>query len=389
MHNVVNFDNAYVDHLFNGSHKLQSDFDANCHRIISPKSLGGTLGDAIVYLGPSGCYAGLQAAINDLPATGGTVYILPGYTETITASVTFPSDNIAIICPTCDAVITDGTGVNMFHLTSRDWLTISGLKFVGIPANGASRGVYGGNAEHLLLNRCWFSGCYYGVVSAAGAIIKHSSIRDCYFSGGGVAGMLIRQSDNLRIDSCIVDGSMSYGIDCDDINDSLIIANCGVANVGIDGYYIVARSRYGTIRLSNCVAYQCTRFGYDFRQSSTTLQSPIQVSNCAAIGNGQHGFYQDGAATLICTAIYNNCVAIDNGTAAANTYSGFYLNEYCDRTQFIGCQAHKYGASNQKYGVQINANNDKCEIRGGRWYPNQTAAWLDNGTGTIIDARDD
>jgi len=142
---------------------LTSDLDMGGYSALKIKGLGGVVGNAVVYLGGASdlCYTTLAAAIAALPASGGTVCILPGYTETITASVV-PVGNCAIICPTRDAVITVGgvgAAINMINMTGLSYITLNGVKLVGRYPTYNDVGIVGGTAYCEAIN-CYFATLY-------------------------------------------------------------------------------------------------------------------------------------------------------------------------------------------------------------------------------------
>lgn len=382
-----------------GESDFYGDVDLHCHRIISPKSLGGTLGKAIIYLGPNGCYVGLQAAINDLGAAGGTVYILPGYTESTAVSIV-PVPNCAIVCPSRDAVLTDGhaTGLTagIIHLNAQNHITISGIKFVGLGSGKTSIGIRprsgGGYAssEHCLIEHCWFYDCKWGIYESYGRGLIHSIVRDCYATGYAACAFLCGYSIDVTYERCYVDSATivnGFNTGTYDVG-PLVLRDCHVWNVSGDGFYIGV-TVYKNLLLDGCTAYACGQYGFSFKHPNRAPDGiRYKAVNCTASLCKKHGWCFVGSAIEVrhCHATLTNCGAVDNGTLSANTYSGFKITVNCDRVQFQNCKGANETTANQKYGIDIDAGATKTEIRSGVWASNATGAWNDNGTDTVKDA---
>ena len=383
---VVNFENAYSDHNFDGS-----------HRRLSRKSDNAT---AVRYLHMGGDVT-LQGAIDELSA-GGTVYILPGYTES-TAVQIVPVDNLAVICPSRDAVITDTNGAlstGMFATytgtTGIDNVTLDGVHFISTGVAGTTRILYADyTPTNWRIEHCVFEDCYYGFQgSGRGGHMSNgfldSVIRECRFYNCKI-GIGTQAFNRTLIDHCYLngEGTGEWGVNIIGCRD-VIVRDTHVHNVKYDAFSIQSWSNlFGIIELRSCHAYDNNRYGFVVRGNTYAINASILLTGCRARRNSRHGFYFYGGGGVDARAICTNCRAIDNSYGTANGYSGFYLAGTCDRVELIGCRAYKESYAQQKYGFEIVAGATKCEVRGGVWSPNQTAAFLDNGTGTVIDARSD
>ncbi len=361
----------------------------------NPKGIGNSDGRAILFADQ---YDTLQDAINALPADGGTIILPPGYAETITTTI-LPVSNCAIICPSHDAVLTDGSagGIIMIHLNGRDYITISGIKFVGKGSGKSSTGINarsGGGyawAQHCLIERCWFHDCKYGIRSDFGRSLAYSTIRDCFGDGYADAVFLVSYCPYVLVQRCAVNsGTANYGFSTGGYDTGpLTFRDCHAVDVAKHGFS-VGSSVIKNILFDGCMAYQAGQYGFNIYHPVRTLTGiPVKLNNCVAQKCGRHGFYFSGNLNNHVHAVCVACNAIDNSTASANTYSGFKITQRSDRIQLIGCRGKKEVGTDQKYGFDIDSGSSKCEVRGGTWYPNQTGTWLDNGTDTIIDARDD
>jgi len=389
----VVFDNAFKGHNLDGTHGL-----------VTIKGLGGVAGNAVVFLGGAtdGCYTTLQAAINALPASGGTVYILPGYTENITASIV-PVADCAIICPTRDAVITDTVGtlttgaIQAYSgTTGTDRVTIYGVNFTESGAGTTSVGVFARYApENWRIEECTFTNFSRGIqaVLAIGANgFVDTLIKRCIFTNCINDAIFVTGFNRVLIDECRAygGGTCDYGFSLSGLSRDVTFRKCYAMNMQYDGFRATSYwGLYGNNVFDDCVAYDNNRYGFNLYGNATAFRFPFILRTCRAELNSQHGFIFQGYNGKDCRAICTACVAVDNSYLTANGFSGFYLAATCDRIELIGCRAYKQARSEQKYGFEVVAGATKCEIRGGRWSPNQTGAWLDNGTDTILDCRDD
>lgn len=372
-------------HIYDGS----IDFLSGVHKKI--KSAGGSAGVATVYVGlaADGAYTSIAAALAALPAAGGRVYILPGYTETITSTITIPASNIAIICPTCDAVITDGSadGMVMISLNSADWGVISGIKFAGKGSGKTTTAIATGasTSERWLITRCWFHDCYTSISITRA---HHWIVEQCYFTGYANQAIRMNQYPYYCVvrDCYALNGTFTNFIYTDHTGGWNSVERCAVVNcgAGCTAFYARERSRYAATRFSHCYSYR-NGTGFYIAPPYSDTYAPVWLVACLALQNYSHGFLLHG---VYCRAICTDCVAIDNSYTNPNTASGFYIGS-SRRVILQNCHGYKQARAEQKYGFEVAASSQKAEIRGGRWYPNQTASWLDNGTDTIIDARDD
>lgn len=71
----------------------------------------------------SPCYANIQAALNALPATGGTVWTTPGYSETLSTNITIPA-SVVKIHHECPATINMGGANQVVMASGKNTVTI-------------------------------------------------------------------------------------------------------------------------------------------------------------------------------------------------------------------------------------------------------------------------
>lgn len=377
---VLKFD-PFLDHCCRGRHK----------QITAPD---GTL--AIVYAGSPEAPT-IQDALGKLVvAGGGTVFLPPGYTETITATITTPNDNVAIICPTRDAVITDGSagGINMIDANGKDYCTIRGVKFVGLGAGKATKGITNltGTAEFWHISWCWFHDCNFGLYTYLYDFNNMLFERN-YFTGHASWAIYIRQGGSYNVirECKALNGTFTSGFLYIDWSSSYnLIQSCWVENCGSAcfAFAVPGQGRGGTRNIiDRCVASRNQYGFYVYRY--IIAERFLELRSCLAYGNYKHGFLLSSDASPRGTPLLlTGCWAIDNSYTNNNVYSGFYIDGFEDRIMLQNCSAYQIGYQ-QKYGFEIAAGATKCEVRGGVWSPNQTGSWLDNGTDTVIDARDD
>lgn len=395
--NNVNFANAYIDHLYDGSHFLRTDFDANGHVFKNLAGLGGATGKAIVFLDSTGLYTGLQDAIDALPAAGGTVYILPGYTED-TAVQIVPVDNIAVICPSRDAVITDTAGnltTGMFATytgtTGIDNVTLDGIHFISTGVANTTAIVFADyTPTHWIIQNCRLEDCKYGIQGSTRDGYNtngflDSVIRECRFYSCDY-GISTTAFQHVLIDHCYLDGegAADYGIFGQNF-ENVIVRDAHCYNHASHAFYIQSLGGLeGKVELRGCHAYDNDGCGFLIRGNTNEMEATPMLIGCRAERNSQHGFRVFGTGGIDGRAIFVACEAMDNSYGTANGYSGFYLEATCERVVLDQCRAYKNNQAQQKYGFEIVAGADKCDVRGGVWSPNQTAAWLDNGTDTAF-----
>jgi len=80
-----------------------------------------------------------------------------------------------------------------------------------------------------------------------------------------------------------------------------------------------------------------------------------------------------------------NSEILDAGYSSANVYPAIHIEANHSRVRVVNTRTINSNAK-QKYGVLIDAGASECEIRGGK-HEGVTAAWLNNGTSTLIDSR--
>lgn len=122
-----------------------------------PMSFGGVskqkVATVIVAADGTGDTTDIQIGINLLPATGGVVYVKDG-TWTITASLTFPNDNIAIFGSGHSTIIYTTSNIPLFNITT-DYSSIRDIYIKGNSTGASQHGIYLNGAAKSFIHNCW------------------------------------------------------------------------------------------------------------------------------------------------------------------------------------------------------------------------------------------
>lgn len=326
--------------------------------------------------------AGIQEAIDDLPAAGGMVFI-PSGTHSI--STTINVNKPCIITGTVNSTIiylADTSNVDVFTLPADQIdVTIRDLKIDGNLANNLANGngIYAtdGNLdclfEGLEIQNCRDSGIHINRIATPPlVVISKCNIHDCVGVGFN-AGIQVEYGDYCRIVDNIVDSCYS-GIRLQRGIQTIISRNvCG--NCGADGIVLASTTRSVIVSDNVCYSntlrgislqgitwddivignscYLNTRSGIMIYRCNGTL---VQGNTCKNNGNGYAGILVEGDGT-------NNA---DNNAI---------INNLCDNNTV------------QDYGVRIQGGADANDniVRGNLCRGNDVESILDEGTRTVID----
>jgi len=100
---------------------------------------------------------------------------------------------------------------------------------------------------------------------------------------------------------------------------------------------------------------------------------------------GERSIYIENDAAACEDVEIVDCEIQDASYSAANAFAAIHIEANHSRIRIINTMTINANAK-QKYGVLIDAGASECEIRGGK-HEGVTGAWLNNGTGTLIDSR--
>jgi len=250
---------------------------------------------------------GINAAIDELGAEGGEVY-LPEGTYTVDAQIDIDVNNTTITGSGWGTIIDASTSTDIvFDLNANDQCIIRNLKIVG--------GAGGGNTQHLIHDNgaavdlkvygCWLTssdseGIWLDNTGSDYAVIYNNIVESCDGDGMDI------DSNFNRIESNEVNNNGAYGINCSSYN---FIKNNYVHNNGTIGVYGAA----------SC-----------------------EINDNFIDGNGQQGVYAGGANIIV-----------DGNHLWRNTRDGVvaYQAHYIKVTN-----NDVYQNGNGYFGIQINAS---------------------------------
>ncbi|MFH1421741.1 MAG: right-handed parallel beta-helix repeat-containing protein [Planctomycetota bacterium] len=308
---LTSFLNWPVDHQTDGQHKFASDPDFNSFHAKNLKGYGGSSGKAVIFAEQ---YSGgdIGAKVNAAILDGAQHIIISTVSE-LTTTITLTNDMTLEFLP--GARIYSTTDIPIIDAAAAHRTKIINPRLTGSNTAGytTNRGItFAGTTLRPMVVGGKIEQCYRGIQE--------------FGSDGVMIGTLI--------DACKVEGFRSYAA----LSRPTFIGVKSTGN-GYSGFFVYG-STYGLFL------------------------------NCVAMTNVRNGFhlYTCGNLRLI------GCIAIDNSTAGANSYDGFHLEAVSVRNQLISCVGQKVSSALQRYGFQIVAGCSKNEIRGGIWYPNQTAS---------------
>lgn len=244
--------------------------------------------------------AGIQAAINDLPAEGGKIFI-PAGTYSVTATITIPS-NAWIEGAGKDATIlelADGVNASMMYSTGTSEIKISSLR---LDANNV------GNTGTDL------HGIYLYDVNRA-------VIEDVYVYDPEDVGIYLYSTDYSTIQSSVVENTGAEGIYSIGTSSYNSYVNNEVRNAGYYGIRF-ANASYHRVEYNNVI--NATGLGIDFCDGTT---NSIAVGNTVTSSTGYGiGFYGSNNIAsnnrIVSSASYGIYVQSSNNVIEGNNISG-------------------------------------------------------------------
>jgi hypothetical protein len=361
--------------------------------------------------------AAIQAAINSLSATGGTVY-LPTGTYKVSSTISWTFDNLTLM----------GAGKGATEI--RTFIAATDVIGIGTTADGVSRGgIYdlsiiadttqvSGAGIHLtncnnvrISNVVMGYGLYTGIQISAGAdqfgnYIDNFFISTCTYGiyVGGATGIVqgVYASDGV-IGSCTNSGillqqiSGFYGSSFDIIscrnalstfpNTGQSVANCFFSDITCDtstesGWAFLSNGgKVEQVNMVNCWGASCADDGLFISQQCNAFV----VTNFRAINNQQRGIYVQGGKNLN----FVNCQVLANSMVGSASFDGFSIDgATVDNLSIIG---GKFGSgwdfagyNFQRYGIFISGGDiNNYSIIGVDTTGNVTGGILDSGTGAV------
>jgi len=253
----------------------------------------------------SGDYTDIQSALDSLPATGGVVYIKEG-TYTITAAITIPHSNIAIIGAGKSSIITTTTpNIDILYVIMHDQILIKNLYLYGSGA-GTGKGIrfYSGVTNSVIEN-CYIENCGdYAIKFQTGCNNNIISENDINSNGGGIYFTSICHYNKINKND--INSNIQYGIYLYSIcYNNLIIENVVKDNdvndtTTYDGIRLYLACSYNIITNNRCEDND----RYEINISSANCDKNLVHGNIC-IGTDHVGTINDvGTGTVIADNIF-------------------------------------------------------------------------------------
>ena len=261
----------------------------------------------------------INAALNSLPATGGCIYMKEGV-YTITASMIFPNNNIALLGCGKSTEIATTQNIPMISVTNLSGILITNLFLQGASGGANNDGIYFDTVIDSKIESCWFEDCEDSIAltgSNNNTISRNSCISstdDGIVLIGGSAG------NNIMGNICEDNGGV--GISAGE-SDNIIIGNTCHAN-DQDG-----------IQLGFC--------------------SSAVVEGNFCYENEHHGIYLNRNCENI---VISGNVCVDNDFSNTTTYDGINI----DTSSNYNIIANNRCQDNDRYEINIVVNTCNSNI---------------------------
>lgn len=304
-----------------------------------------TVATVVVAVDGTGDFTNIQDGLDSLPATGGCVYVKEG-TYIITASITIPSNNIAIIGCGRSTIIQTTLNIRMITANLKSGLLIERIS------------LYGAGALHPLNDGIMF------------AQVSLSRISQCWIHDCGRYGISLSLSYGVTISGNHVYDNISDGIYIvSSADNNNIIENVCYSNGGA-GINII-EARMNIIAGNNC---------YD-NENGIYVNDGDYISICGNVctSNEYDGIYLLG---YFCSVTGNVCM--NNGVGGVGAGIRLFRSYWCSVTGNV-CSTD--WPATQDYGIFIAIDGDAADrnILVSNMCLNNTVAQIqDNGTNTEI-----
>jgi len=299
----------------------------------------------------------IQAAIDALPATGGSVILLDG-TFVLGAGITIASYKSLIGTGFGTVLkIKDGLNVDIKVIDDADNpsvnIIVANMTLDGNKANNAA------GAQQGLAVKASYS-IFYNIYAKN-------------FRNMGIGSFSLSQY--LIIENCYAQSCDRLGIHLDVLFNS-VIRNCFAWDNGESGI------ESGPAR--DCRFEGIESWGNGFNGIAITgTQYRNVLINCNCHGNGYHGIINTDGDNLIIA----NCICWDNSQDTANTYDGIFVDNQ-NYSLLIGNRCYDTVAivadKTQRYGISILSTSTKCRVVDNMLEDNRTAAFFDSGICTVV-----
>ena len=296
--------------------------------------------------------AGIQAAINSLPSTGGKVFI-PAGTYNMTSTTTLSSYvTLEGAGPTSTILyLADGADDPVLYATSAEGIRITNL---GIDGNDGGNtdpschGIYFNNVDYSEIDNVWVydaedNGIYH--YSGTNSVISNNILES------NTKGIRLNSSSNNNVVTGNISSSNSeYGIQLYNCDDNTITGNTFNSNSQQGIHFNSSDDNTITGNTVNNNSRNGAYFGSCNNNSITgnTFNS-----------NSYRGISLDNSSS---NTISGNTI-YDNGES--DTYDGIYLNDDCDNNLISSNRIYDSQGSGSWYGINVeDANEDNNYIVG-------------------------
>jgi len=353
----------------------------------------------------------IQAAINSLSSTGGTVYF-PAGTYKVSSTLNITHDNITL------AGAGKGATTLSTYIASNDIISFSGVARGGVQdmsitastSQVAGAGIHFTNcdnvrATNILVGYGLYTGiafdgggsefenyvdnfeistCTFGIlIGAAGAQPQDIFISTGVIGSCSNSGIFIYQGSGIYVDTVDIISS-NKGITTYP-GSSQNVSNCFFDTVLCDtctttGWSFFSNGgRIEQVNMINCWGSTCTNHGMELAAQCNAFS----ITNFRAINNKQNGIYLQGATNIGLV----NCQVMSNSMQGSALYNGLAIDGTCSDITVIG---GKYGSgwegagyNYQAYGILVAAGTiNHYAIIGADVNGNVTGGIQDLGTGT-------
>lgn len=331
---------------------------------------------------------GIIEALNDLPSTGGTVFLSANTTYSTSVIMNIPVDNVRIQGGGQSTIVVQTTNATDGFGLVHNNVTISDLTLRGTNVAGVARGISGGGNTDCIIENCVIEQ-WGGVQVNFGNTALRNTVRGCIVRNGKNEGVYFGPgcADNM-ITGNIIYGNAKNGIDVNgsrtiisnnvcrnngvapDVTDTcgilvgtsagntstdnVIIGNICDTNVK-DGIFIWGGGTVRRFTVANNISRATTNgWGIALSADAGATFDQITVRGNVCDNNGAAGIVVDGLDDSVITG--NVCEA--NGSHGIHLYA---TSKNCQRNVVVG----NITRSNTTSGIRSdNAGNIDCIIEG-------------------------
>lgn len=355
--------------------------------------------------------AAIQATIDDLPSTGGIVFV-PGGVYIVSANIKLPSHTELYISKGATIKIKNSLDANINVITNSDTtdgntnIRITGGGLIdgnqGNQASGTQAGIYLKKVTYSTIEGIRTTACrHHGIAldTCTEVMVNKTVDYSNGESGGGGQGIILLSCIRCIITNNDCYDNFQYNIRLETSDGNIISNNvCKGSQQAIRLYDSDRNIVEGNFATGGSAAGVGCYFGLEniFTGNRSTAHGEhgifIEdkshrnlVANNYTYENNYHGIVVSDSDENIVTGNY--CFA--NGQAIDNSYSNIYVNADADYNQIHGNICRRGSLANKPaYGVRIHSTDCNANfVTNNDLYDSGTTANLsDNGTGTVTAA---